>query len=188
MRIEMNKDENLKAAVIESCINGTMTVKVAAERLNFSERYVKKLKARYKKYGVSSMMHGNCGKQPKHTISADIKSKMWEIWNIPELEECNFTHFQEILEEDFSIKISYAPLYRFLKSKGAKSPRKHKKQRLIIDVKKDLHQVNYYKSMVLLISSFMEMIKNTVCMVLLMMQHIKLQDYICVKMNVCMDI
>ena len=123
MRIEMNKDENLKAAVIESCINGTMTVKVAAERLNFSERYVKKLKARYKKYGASSMMHGNCGKQ-----------------------------------------------------------------RLIIDVKKDLHQVNYYKSMVLLISSFMEMIKNTVCMVLLMMQHIKLQDYICVKMNVCMDI
>ena len=76
MRIEMNKDENLKAAVIESCINGTMTVKVAAERLNFSERYVKKLKARYKKYGASSMMHGNCGKQPKHTISADIKSKM----------------------------------------------------------------------------------------------------------------
>ena len=118
-----DKDENLKAAVIESCINGTMTVKVAAERLNFSERYVKKLKARYKKYGASSMMHGNCGKQ-----------------------------------------------------------------RLIIDVKKDLHQVNYYKSMVLLISSFMEMIKNTVCMVLLMMQHIKLQDYICVKMNVCMDI
>ncbi len=72
----MNKDENLKAAVIESCINGTMTVKVAAERLNFSERYVKKLKARYKKYGASSMMHGNCGKQPKHTISADIKSKI----------------------------------------------------------------------------------------------------------------
>ena len=82
----MNKDENLKAAVIESCINGTMTVKVAAERLNFSERYVKKLKARYKKHGVSSMILGNCGKQPKHTISADIKSKMWEIWNIPELD------------------------------------------------------------------------------------------------------
>lgn len=42
MRTEMNKNENLKAAVIESCINGTMTVKVAAQRLNFSERYVKK--------------------------------------------------------------------------------------------------------------------------------------------------
>ena len=127
MRTEMNSKENLKVAVIESCINGTMTVKVAADRLNFSERYVKKLKARYKKYGASSMIHGNCGKQPKHTISADIKSKIWEIWNLPELEECNFAHFQEILEDDYGIKISYTSLFNFLKSKGSKSPRKHKK-------------------------------------------------------------
>ena len=125
----MKDKEELKKAVIESCINGTMTIKVAADRLNFSERYVKKLKARYRKYGASSMMHGNCGKQPKHTISADIKSKIWEIWNIPELEECNFTHFQEILEEDYNIRISYTALSNFLKSKGAKSPRKHKKSK-----------------------------------------------------------
>lgn len=129
MRTEMNKKENLKVAVIESCVNGTMTIKVAAKRLDFSERYVKELKARYKKFGASSMMHGNCGKQPKHTISADIKSKIWDIWNTPELEECNISHFQEILEEDYGILISYSPLYRFIKSKGAKSPRKHKKSR-----------------------------------------------------------
>ena len=123
----MNKKENLKVAVIETCVNGSMTIKVAANRLNFSERYVKKLKARYKKYGASSLIHGNCGKQPKHTIDPNIKSRIWEIWNLPEFEECNFTHFQEILEEDFDIKISYTPLYNFLKSKGVKSPRKHKK-------------------------------------------------------------
>lgn len=129
MRTEMNDKENLKVAVIESCVNGTMTIKVAADRLKFSERYVKELKARYKKFGASSMMHGNCGKQPKHTIDANIKSKIWQIWNIPELEECNITHFQEILEENYDIKISYTPLYNFLKSKGAKSPRKHRKPR-----------------------------------------------------------
>ena len=126
MRIEMNKDENLKAAVIESCINGTMTVKFAAERLNFSERYVKKLKARYKKFGASSMIHGNCGKQPKHTIDANIKSKIWEIWNTPELEECNFTHFQELLEERENIKISYSSVYKILTESGIKSKKKHK--------------------------------------------------------------
>ena len=129
MRTEMNKKENLKLAVIEACVNGTMTIKVAASRLGFSERYVKKLKARYKKYGASSMLHGNCGKQPKHTISAEIKSKIIEIWNTPELEECNFTHFQEILQEDYDIKISYSPLYKLLRSKGYKSPRKHNKPR-----------------------------------------------------------
>ena len=31
----MNKKENLKASVIECCINGTMTIKVAADRLGF---------------------------------------------------------------------------------------------------------------------------------------------------------
>ena len=125
----MNKKENLKVAVIEACINGTMTIKVAADRLHFSERYVKKLKARYKKYGASSMLHGNCGKQPKHTIDAEIKSKIIEIWKQPEFEECNFTHFQEILEEDYNIKISYTTLYKLLRSKGYKSPRKHKKSK-----------------------------------------------------------
>ena len=129
MRTEMNKKENLKVAIIEACVNGTMTIKVAANRLGFSERYVKKLKARYKKYGASSMLHGNCGKQPKHTISAEIKSKIIEIWKTPELEECNFTHFQEILQEDYDIKISYFPLYNLLRSKGYKSPRKHNKPR-----------------------------------------------------------
>ena len=106
-----------------------LILSLTADRLNFSERYVKKLKARYKKFGASSIIHGNCGKQPKHTISADIKSKIWEIWILPELEECNFTHFQEILEEDYDIHISYTPLYNLLKSKGFNSPRKHKKEK-----------------------------------------------------------
>lgn len=48
----MNDKEELKRAVIECCINGTMTIKVAASRLNFSERYVKELKARYKKFAI----------------------------------------------------------------------------------------------------------------------------------------
>ena len=52
MRTFMNDKEELKKAVIECCINGTMTIKVAANRLNFSERYIKKLKARYKKHGA----------------------------------------------------------------------------------------------------------------------------------------
>ena len=129
MRTVMNEKEELKKAVIESCINGTMTIKVAAQRLGFSERYVKKLKARYKEFGASSMLHGNCGKQPKHTIDPDIKSTIIEIWKQPEFEECNFEHFKEILEEEFDIKISYTPLYKLLRKNGFKSPRKHKKSK-----------------------------------------------------------
>ena len=108
----MNEKENFKVAVIESCINGTMTIKVAAERLNFSERYVKKLKARYKKFGASSMLHGNCGKQPKHTISSDIKSKIWEIWNLPEY-KCQYINEQKIKNKNVQI-LRLCNLSRFI--------------------------------------------------------------------------
>ena len=127
MRTIMNEKEEMKTAVLECCINGTMTVKQAASRLKFSERYVKKLKARYKKNGALSMLHGNCGRQPKHTIDANIKSRILEIWKQPEFEECNFEHFRELLEELYDIKISYTPLYKLLDENGFKSPRKHKK-------------------------------------------------------------
>lgn len=127
MRTIMNDKEEFKTFIIECCINGTMTIKEAADRLKFSERYVKKLKARYKKFGASSMLHGNCGKQPKHTIDANIKSRIIEIRKQPEFEECNFEHFRDILEELYEIKISYTPLYNLLRKNGFKSPRKHKK-------------------------------------------------------------
>lgn len=55
------------------------------------------MKKKNKKIGVSFMRHESYGEQPKHTINANIKSK---IWNILEVKECNFTYFQEILEED----------------------------------------------------------------------------------------
>ena len=51
----MSKEEELKENVIKCCIEGKMTVKQAANRLGLSEGHIKKLKARYKKYCVSSM-------------------------------------------------------------------------------------------------------------------------------------
>lgn len=127
MRTIMNNKEELKTAVIESCINGTMTIKQAANRLHFSERYVKTLKARYKNGGASSMLHGNCGRQPKHTISASVKTRIIKIRKQPEFQECNFEHFKELLEELYEITISYSALYNLLHKSGIKSPRKHRK-------------------------------------------------------------
>ena len=41
----MNKKEELKTHIIKCCIDGNMTVKQAAIRLGFSERYVKKIES-----------------------------------------------------------------------------------------------------------------------------------------------
>lgn len=41
----MSKKENLKASIIECCINGTMTIKVAADRLGFFRALCKKIES-----------------------------------------------------------------------------------------------------------------------------------------------
>ena len=123
----MNQKEELKAHIIKCCVEGNMTVKQAANRLGFSERYIKKLKARYKKYGVSSMLHGNCGRQPKRTLDIALKQKILDIRKQPEFDTVNVMHFKDILEEKYKIIVSYSFLYNFLKENNINSPRKHRK-------------------------------------------------------------
>ena len=123
----MNQKEELKAHIIKCCVNGNMTVKQAANRLGFSERYVKKLKARYKEYGVSSMLHGNCGRQPKKTLDIALKQEILAIRKQSQFETANVMHFKEILEEKYNITVSYSFLYNFLKKNHIQSPRKHRK-------------------------------------------------------------
>jgi len=126
----MNSSEELKGNVIKCCVEGKMTVKQGADRLGFSERYVKKLKARYKEFGVSSMLHGNCGRQPKHTLNTTLRQKILDIRKLPEYDTVNVSHFKDLLEELHDIKISYSALYRLLQNNNIKSPRKHRKTKL----------------------------------------------------------
>jgi len=123
----MNNKEKLKTQVCECMVNGTMTIAQGAARLGFSERYTKKLKRRFK--SNVSMMHGNCGRQPKHTLSPEIKQKILELKNLECHETANFKHFKEILMENFNINISYSALSTFLKNNGVKSHRKHRKKK-----------------------------------------------------------
>ncbi len=125
----MNKKEELKANVIRSCVEGKMTVKSAALRLKISERHVKTLKKKFREEGAFSILHGNCGRQPKHTISIEIKQKILEIRALQTFNTVNTKHFLEILESDYGIKVSYYFLYNFLKSNGIKSVKKHRKRK-----------------------------------------------------------
>ena len=77
----MNNKEELKSVIIKACVDGRLTIKEASARLGYSERYTKKLKARFKQYGASSMIHGNCGRKPARTIDDSIKNKIIEISN-----------------------------------------------------------------------------------------------------------
>lgn len=126
----MNNREELKAHVIGCMLEGRMTVKEGAERLGLSECQVKRLKRRGKENGVTSVLHRNCGRQPKHTITPERKQKILNIKANPEYSTVNFLHFQELLEREHDIRISYSSMRRILIAGGYKAPRAQKKRKV----------------------------------------------------------
>lgn len=69
----MSTKEARRVYVMEQVLEGKLTIKLAAEHLNLSERQVKRLKKGMREKGVAALMHGNRGRTPKHAIPKDIK-------------------------------------------------------------------------------------------------------------------
>lgn len=122
------KDEELKKLHIINCaLEGRLSVSQAANALGLTQRRIKQLKKEVKEHGVQSIIHGNRGRKPIHTIDSKLTQRIIELKNSYKYQEANFLHFQELLEEYEGIKISYSALYDILHQANIKSPKKHRK-------------------------------------------------------------
>jgi transposase len=104
-----------------------MTVSEAAEILSLSERQVKRIKKGVKEYGEAFVIHKNRGRKPSHALTDEIKNFVVTLKNSEKYSKANFSHFQELLEEFESIRLSKSSVYRILVANGLKSPKKHSK-------------------------------------------------------------
>ena len=59
-----------------------------------------------------------------------MKNKIIQLKLSPLYRDTNFTHFQELLQENENISISYTSVYRILTSAGIKSKKKHKERKI----------------------------------------------------------
>lgn len=123
----MTDDELNKLHVINCALEGKLTVSEAAKVLSSTERRIKQLKKEVKANGVETIIHGNRGRKPAHTIDQKLAQQIIELKNSFKYQEANFLHFQELLEEYENIKISYSALYDILHKSNIKSPKKHRK-------------------------------------------------------------
>ncbi len=123
----MNDEELKKLHVINCALEGRLTVSQAANALGLSERRIKQLKKEVKEHGVQSIIHGNRGRKPIHSIDSKLVQRIIELKNSYAYQEANFLHFQELLDEYEGIKISYSALYNILHKANIKSPKKHRK-------------------------------------------------------------
>jgi transposase len=109
--------------VVKKAIAGFITVKEAAEKLELSERQVQRLKKKVGEEDAAALVHKNTLRKPSHAMAKEDKAKILEIRQRAGYEVSNFKHFQELLEVNHGIKISYSALHRLLVAEGIRSPK-----------------------------------------------------------------
>ena len=72
----------------------------------------------------NTQIHKNHFHKPHHTIPIHIRNKIIQLKLSPMYQDTNFSHFQELLQENENISISYTSVYRILTSAGIKSKKK----------------------------------------------------------------
>lgn len=124
--ITLSQDQLKTYKVINSYIDKHLTRDQAAQLLSLSTRQISRLKKGILTSGAESLIHKNTGRKPAHALKEEMKEEILKIRSNPDFDGINFLHFQEILEDDHKIKISYSSLISILKTHGYESPKKKK--------------------------------------------------------------
>ena len=69
----MSQEQLKRYTVISKTLEGSMSVKQAAEVLGLSVRQVIRLKKGVRENGAAALIHKNQGRKPAHAISDDLK-------------------------------------------------------------------------------------------------------------------
>jgi transposase len=121
MKIMMDNKEARCIAVIEQTREGKFNNREAAQLLGRSIRQVQRLKRKAEAGGASAVLHGNRGRRPHNALPAETRSTVLSLAK-SRLNDYNYLHMQEVLEDEHGVKISYSSLSRLLKSEQVETP------------------------------------------------------------------
>ena len=130
-KVNLRMKEQNKYEVIKEVVEHGLSKEHASVRLGLKIRQIDRLIKTYKEKGKSGFVHGNRSKKPAKTIDKSISDSIILLYR-NKYQGFNFKHFQEYLESDENIKVSYTCLYKTLMNAGITSPRvrKNTKRRL----------------------------------------------------------
>lgn len=97
----------------------------AAEALGLSERQVRRLQAAYAREGPRALVHGNRGRPPAHTLSAEVRQRVVELAR-EKYAGFNQQHLTEQLAEHESLPLGRMTVRRILLAAGLQSPRRRR--------------------------------------------------------------
>ena len=95
------------------------TAERAAEVLHLTVRQVFRLKAKVQANGRDGLIHGNTGHEPVTTLSERLHQRVVDLYE-REYQSCefNYSHFTDILAEDYRIEISRETVRQWLREAG----------------------------------------------------------------------
>jgi transposase len=120
--ITLTTEELRRLRVIQQNIDGLITVKDASLLLGLSTRQVKRLKRGVLEQGPKTMVHGNRGRKPVHSLSKEVIEQVVSL-AVNAYPGYNFHHLRDILEERHNISLSVSSVRRALLEHGFKSPK-----------------------------------------------------------------
>jgi len=123
----MSQKQLNKFAVISKVIDGQLTNAEAAESLGISERQVIRLKKGIIAEGAAFLIHKNTNRKPAHALENNLVNKIVVLKQSEDYQGANFLHFQELLERQEGIKISYSALRSTLIQANIVSPKKRRR-------------------------------------------------------------
>jgi transposase len=123
----MSQTQLNRFAVISKAIDGHMTIAESAASLGISQRQFIRLKQGVIAEGASFLIHKNTGRKPNHTLDDKLVADIVALKESKTYQSANFLHFQELLERQENIKVSYSALHSLLTKSNIKSPKKRRR-------------------------------------------------------------
>jgi transposase len=123
--IRMSSKEQGRIRVLNQVLGGHMTVGAAAETMQLSVRHTRRILAAYRKEGAIAVVHGNRGRQPRHTIGEALRARVIALVQ-ERYATFNDTHLTEVLVEREGIRLSRSSVRRIRREAGLASPRKRR--------------------------------------------------------------
>src|SRR5947207_12449407 len=123
--VTLNERDQMRVRTLNRVLEGTLTVVEAAEQLGRSERQLRRILAAYRKEGAAAIPHHNRGRQPKHTLTAEVRARVMALSQTI-YADTNDSHFRDLLAEREGIVLSRSAVARLRRAAGEPSPRRRR--------------------------------------------------------------
>ncbi len=126
MKLTMKEEQ--KVNVLQSLLNGSISMNEACILIERSHRTVYRLLSRVEQEGIRGVIHKNRDRKSPKKIPVELECRILELVN-SELSDINDTHLKELLFEREEIKIGRETLRRLLRSNGIKPKRRRRSKK-----------------------------------------------------------